>query len=523
MLFQCKKIKAICQIFFPNFAAVENYLLTFYFLSTIIRTESMLTKKRKQVLDYIVLYHKKRDYSPSLEEIRRHFKLASVSTAHFHVKNLQDLGFLEKQFNKPRSINVYENERMVNIPLLGLIAAGQPIEAIENKETIAIPKSKLPKSSEVYALRVQGDSMIDEGVNDGDTILIKKQDVAENGDKVVALLNGNEATLKTFYREKGQIRLQPANKNYRPIIVKEEQQLTLRGVLLDVIKTNETEQLTRAFVLPVKKNTQQRGKISDYLNKIYNGDVMHILKDLPDNSVDMIFGDPDYNVGVKYGDKTYTKNFEEYIDWYIKLTKESMRVLKQDGNLFMLNYPKQNAHLRVKYLDNFFPNISEYIWVYNTNVGHTPKRLTTAHRSILHVRKNANNKFYKDAVAQPYKNPSDRRILQNLANGSKGRMPYSWFYFDLVKNVSKEKTYHACQIPQKLTELLIKASTKENDIVLVLFGGSGSELEVCKKNSRNFISAEIDKKYYDLINDRLKNGYIKTEYKLQRKKTNKEV
>ena len=82
---------------------------------------------------------------------------------------------------------------------------------------------------------------------------------------------------------------------------------------------------------------------------------MHVLKDLPNNSVDMIFGDPDYNVGIKYGNNSYTKNFDDYINWYIELTKESMRVLKNDGNLFMMNYPKQNAHLRVKYLDCVYP------------------------------------------------------------------------------------------------------------------------------------------------------------------------
>ena len=164
----------------------------------------------------------------------------------------------------------------------------------------------------------------------------------------------------------------------------------------------------------------------------------------------------------------------------------------------------------------------EYIWNYNTNVGHSPKRFTTAHRTILHVRKTKNNKFYKDNVALPYKNPTDRRILNNLKNGSKGRMPYSWFYFDLVKNVSKEKTKHACQIPQKLTEMLIKSCTMPNDIVLVLFGGSGSELEVCKLLDRQYVSAEIDPKYHEIITDRLKNGYIKKKYKLQFKK-NKEI
>ncbi len=262
------------------------------------------------------------------------------------------------------------------------------------------------------------------------------------------------------------------------------------------------------------ENTKVSRNVKDYLNKVYNGDVMDVLKDLPDNSVDMIFGDPDYNVGIKYNENNYTRKFEDYINWYIELTKESMRVLKKDGNLFMMNYPKQNAHLRVKYLDSLFPDINEYVWVYNTNVGHTPRRFTTAHRSILHVRKSEDNKFFKDAVALPYKNPTDRRVKQNIANGSKGRMPYSWFEFNLVKNVSKEKTYHSCQIPQKLTEMLISGATKPKDTVFVLFGGSGAEIDVCKKMNRNFISAEIDKKYCDIINKRLTTGKIATEHKL---------
>jgi site-specific DNA-methyltransferase (adenine-specific) len=479
----------------------------------------MITKKQKQVLDFIKDYTEKKGYAPSLEEIKKKLKIVSVSTAHFHVRKLKEAGLIYKEENQPRAINIYETEKMVSVPLLGIIAAGEPIEAIENKETIAIPRSKLPRGKEVYALRVSGDSMIDENIHNGDTVLIKRQNVAENGDKVVALINDNEATLKTFYREKGQVRLQPANKNYQPIIIKNNQKFALQGVMFDVIKTSETEKSPiQTFILPSKNDSQKRGSISDYINKVYNGDIMHVLKDLPDNSVDMIFGDPDYNVGIKYGSNNYTRDFDDYINWYIELTKESMRVLKNDGNLFMMNYPQQNAHLRVKYLDLYFPNINDYVWVYNTNVGHTPKRFTTAHRSILHVRKNTNNKFFKDEVALPYKNPGDRRIRQNLANGSKGRMPYSWFEFNLVKNVSKEKTYHACQIPQKLTEMLVKASTEPNDTVLILFGGSGAEIDLCRNLNRQFISAEIDKKYCDIINSRLANGYIEPKYKLTRGK-----
>jgi DNA modification methylase len=258
--------------------------------------------------------------------------------------------------------------------------------------------------------------------------------------------------------------------------------------------------------------------LEDCLNKIFLKDILELLKELPEKCVDMVYGDPDYNVGIKYGDKSYTRTFNEYIDWYIELAKESLRVLKDTGNMFLINYPKQNAYLRVKYLDDACYEISDYVWIYNTNVGHSPNRFTTAHRSILHCRKTKDNKFYKENVAVPYKNPTDRRILNNLANGSKGRMPYDWFYFDLVKNVSKEKTFHACQIPQNLSEMLIKSCTMPKNIVLVLFGGSGSEIETCKILNRQYISTEIDEKYHKMIIDRIAKGRIEKKYRLNMKK-----
>ena len=478
----------------------------------------MLTQKQKQIFEYIKKYTKKKGYSPTQKEIGRRFGLVK-STVHQHIETLKEKGVLN---NQTRAIEILDNKKseLINIPLLGVIAAGEPIEAIEDTETIKVPKSQLSKSGEHYALRVQGDSMVDEGIFDGDTVVIRKQPTAENGETVVALINGNEVTLKKIYKEKNKFRLQPANPSIKPIFTKE---LIVQGKVVSVIRTfkelkERTEEKWSKEIRPSKNRN-----LDEHLNKVFLGDVMDLLKKLPDRSVDMVFGDPDYNVGIKYGDKTYTKNFNEYIDWYIELTKESMRVLKAHGNLFMLNYPKQNAHLRVKYLDNVYPLIHEYVWLYNTNVGHTPKRFTTAHRTIIHVRKTKNNKFYKDNVALPYKNPTDRRILENLKNGSKGRMPYSWFYANLVKNVSKEKTYHSCQIPQKLTEMLIKSCTMPNDIVLVLFGGSGSELEVCKALKRQYLSAEIDKKYHEMILDRLKNGYIQKKYKLKLRQIQKEA
>jgi DNA modification methylase len=264
--------------------------------------------------------------------------------------------------------------------------------------------------------------------------------------------------------------------------------------------------------------------MNEFINRVFCEDVMEVLKRIPDKYVDMIYSDPDYNVGIKYNDKSYTKNFNEYIEWYTNLAKESLRVLKDDGNIFFINYPKQNANLWVKYLDEACYDVHEYVWVYNTNVGHSPKKFTTAHRSILHCRKTKNNRWYKNQVAEDYKNPTDRRIIKNLKNGSNGRMPYSWLNFNLVKNVSKDKTIHSCQIPLGLVEKLILASTKENDLIFIHFGGSGNEIILTKNLKRKFISAEIDKIYHKMILDRLEiDGKIPPKYKLQlrKKSTNK--
>ncbi|KAA3604719.1 MAG: site-specific DNA-methyltransferase [Calditrichaeota bacterium] len=250
-------------------------------------------------------------------------------------------------------------------------------------------------------------------------------------------------------------------------------------------------------------------------NRIFNKDVIEILKSIPDNSLDMVYGDPDYNVGINYSGRNYTQKWDDYINWYGELTQECMRVLKPTGNLFMMNYPKQNAYLRVKFLDEIAFDVNEYVWVYNTNVGHSNRKFTTAHRSILHATKSKDNSFYKENVAQPYKNPNDKRIKERIANGHTGRMPYSWFYFDLVKNVSKDKTFHACQIPLPLVEMLIKSCTNLNDDVFILFGGSGSEIILCQNLKRNFISCELQEDYYKMILERLSNnGKIKTEHRL---------
>lgn len=243
-----------------------------------------------------------------------------------------------------------------------------------------------------------------------------------------------------------------------------------------------------------------------YRNRVVNDDVMSVLRNLPNDCVDMIYGDPDYNVGVAYDGRKFTSSWDEYVRWYIDLAKECMRVLQSDGNLFFINYPKQNAHLRALCLDKIAYDVNDYVWCYNTNVGHSPRRFTTAHRSILHAVKSKRNRFYKDSVAQPYKNPEDVRIKERIAQGHKGRMPYSWLNFNLVKNVSRQKTDHPCQIPQGLAEILFKASTQPGDNVFVLFGGSGSEVILAKKLGLNYLTCELQIRYCEMIESRLRNG-----------------
>jgi site-specific DNA-methyltransferase (adenine-specific) len=251
------------------------------------------------------------------------------------------------------------------------------------------------------------------------------------------------------------------------------------------------------------------------LNTIYNMDILSFLKDIPDNTFDVSYLDPDYGVGINYFGKKYETEWDKYINWYCQLINECMRTLKETGNLFTINYPKQNSYLRVLCLDKIAYDVRDYSWCYNTNVGMSPKRFTTAHRSILHATKTKNNAFYKENVVVPYENQKDKRIQKRIIEGHKGRMPYDWFYFDLVKNVSKDKTFHSCQIPLGLFELLIKSSSNEGDDILIAFGGSGSELIKCKELKRNFVSCELHLEYYKMICDRLENnGIIKKEYKI---------
>ena len=195
-----------------------------------------LTPKQKEVLDFIIQFINDRGFAPSFREIAEGLSLASPSTVHVHIQALRSRGFL-KSGGAARELEptdkVVRWGKSVILPLAGLIAAGQPIEAIEEKETIAVPVDLAPNSSNSYVLRVKGQSMIDDGIFDGDYVVVERNPSPKNGDVVVALLDNAYATLKRFYRERDRIRLQPANATMKPIYCYDP---IIQGVVRAVIR-----------------------------------------------------------------------------------------------------------------------------------------------------------------------------------------------------------------------------------------------------------------------------------------------
>lgn len=197
----------------------------------------ILTKRQKQILNFIEESIRKNGFAPSLEEISRHFELHSISTIHKHLVNLEEKGLIKRHWNRARAIELvpaHDKPEARDVPLAGLIAAGEPIEAVRGNELIAVPEDMIGRR-EVYVLKVRGESMIDEQVRDGDFVIVENRTDPRNGEMVVALLNGENATLKKFYREKSQIRLQPAHPTMKPILVQDDD-IAIQGIVVGVMR-----------------------------------------------------------------------------------------------------------------------------------------------------------------------------------------------------------------------------------------------------------------------------------------------
>jgi len=197
----------------------------------------ILTKRQKELYDHIDDYIVKHGYAPTLEEIGAHFNLSSLATVHKHLSNLEAKGLIRRKWNFSRAIEMVPQQKKsgaVDLPLLGYVAAGQPIEAIEASDTFTVPEEFVRRQN-TFVLRVKGRSMIDDGIWDGDYIVVEERATADNGETVVALVKG-EATVKRFYQEPGgRVRLMPANESMQPIIAKDKD-VAIRGVVVAVLR-----------------------------------------------------------------------------------------------------------------------------------------------------------------------------------------------------------------------------------------------------------------------------------------------
>jgi len=469
----------------------------------------MITKRQKQVLDFITDYQEWKGYAPSLDEIRKKLKLSSVSTAHFHVSKLRDLGYVSKEENKPRSIEALGRETMIKIPLLGTITAGQPIEAIQEKEMIAVPKSKIPLASEVYALRVVGNSMIDENINDGDVVLVRQQETAENGQKVVALIDNHGATLKKFYKEREQIRLQPANKTMEPLMFRNGKDVSIQGIVLDVIRN--IEEPTSGKTIPSALTYQKSIKVSKtpYFETdkilIYKDDILKISA-IPNNSIDLIVTSPPYNVDVHYNSHADNLSYENYLEFTQKWVKKCFDLTKSEGR-FLLNIPLDKNKGGQKSVGADITKIAKDVgWRYHStiiwNEGNISRR--TAWGSFM----SASAPYviapvelilvlYKDSwkkTGGSRKNDITKKEFMDWTNGV-------WTFNGQSK---KGAGGHPAPFPIELPRRCIKLFSFIGDAVLDPFLGSGSTLIASYLHNRKGIGVDIDKDYCDMAIKRLR-------------------
>ena len=198
-----------------------------------------LTRRQAEILAYVDQFSEVQGFAPTLQEVGERFGLSSVATVHKHISHLIEKGYLRRgRRNTSRDLEVIDQrsgeDRVVRVPLLGTVAAGLPIEALDEHEEIVLPEEWLGRGR-TFALRVRGDSMIDEQIRDGDTVVVESREMARNGETVIALVDGDSVTVKQYHREGATIRLQPANPSV-PVLILPEDRVAIQGVVIGVLR-----------------------------------------------------------------------------------------------------------------------------------------------------------------------------------------------------------------------------------------------------------------------------------------------
>ena len=449
-----------------------------------------LTPKQKKIFDFITSFYDKEGYAPSLAEIANKFKKSTTTIFQF-VETLKEKGFLNKEGNTWRGISPSASKS--KIFLLGYIAAGEPIEAISNPEPITVPKVMLSKSGLHYALKVKGNSMVDEGIYDGNTVIIRRQETATNGQKVVALINGNEATLKKIYKEKNGFRLQPANSSMKPIIVKD---LIIQGKFMGVLPNYEDR--SKSITEVVQTPTQRQFE----LDRIITGDVLEVMAHIPDNSIHLAITSPPYNVGKNYDNHNDRMDYQQYLDWLETVWRETKRVLVPGGR-FALNIAPTG-------IKNFVPIHHDF----------------TNQMRKIGMKFRAEILWYKQTMLKrtawgSFKSPSNPHIVPSweyvlVFTKEKDRLDGNPKNADINKeefmNFSDgfwkiqpetRRNGHPAPFPEELIYRLIKFYSYKGNTILDMFGGTGTVAVVANKTKRHFIHIDISEEYNKVAQMRL--------------------
>ena len=472
----------------------------------------MLTPRQKQVLDFVTSYTKKRGFAPSLEDIRKRLRLSSVSNIHQHIETLRKKGYLEKQKNQRRSIEISKPERLVKVPLLGTIAAGEPIHIFEEqRETIAVPKSKIPYSSEVYALRVVGSSMIDENINDGDVVLVRQQETAENGQKVVALIDNHEATLKKFYKERGHIRLQPANKTMEPLIFRNGRDVSIQGIVLDVIR----EEVRSPIQFPEYKEIKKYAEVP--LNKIICGDAIEVMRAMPSDCVDLVVTSPPYDNLRSYNG--YSFNFESMATGLFRVMKKGGVVVWVVGDQTIKGEETGTSFRQALYFKQVGFNLFDTMIYLKTPRGAVGNNktywqafeymfiLSKGAPKTINLLKDRENKDERDGDSGTKRLPDGTLLKLKRAGYSKyGRRTNVWEYLiGRGHSASDDIAYkHPAIFPEKLAQDHITSWSNPGDVVFDPMCGSGTTCKMAKLNKRDFIGIDISSEYCKIAEERLK-------------------
>lgn len=439
----------------------------------------MLTPRQKQILDFIAKYTNRRGFAPSHEEIRRYFKLNSVSNINQHLQALKKKGYLKKDKHKKRNLEITTKEKLAVVPLVGVITAGEPIETYQTPDQITVPRNLLSKQGEHFALKVRGNSMIGEGIFDNDTVIIRRQTTADDGDSVVALINGTETTLKKIYREKTGFRLQPANPNLRAVFVRN---IDIQGKVISVIRNLEN--------------------MKPLVNKIICGDVLETIKKLADNSVHLAITSPPYNVGKDYDNHNDQMNYGDYLKWLYKVWEETRRVLVPGGR-FALNIAPTGIKDFVPIHHDFANQFRQLGMKFRTEIIWYKQTM---------LKRTAWGSF--KSPANPHVLPSWEYVL--IFSKDKDRLDGDVWMADITKDEfmkfsdgfwqiwpETQRKGHPAPFPEDLIYRLVKFYSYKGNIVLDMFGGTGTVATVAARTGRNFIHIDISPQYCKVAQERV--------------------